>query len=95
MEIVRNLENKKTIRKMFENIMHDLFKEIEILEEYKDCANRLEIAEKTLVDTMDEEQEEMLNEYLNIQFEEMMIQIEEAYVRGFSDANKLRDESLQ
>lgn len=46
------------------------------------------------MDSINREQFSLLDEVLSLQNELASFYVEEAYVKGFTDANKLRDESL-
>lgn len=64
------------------------------LADYKEIINRSDFAENILMNSINREQFPLLDEVLSLQNELSSFYVEEAYVKGFTDANKLRDESL-
>lgn len=85
---------EKTIRKMFLSVEDEFYTSLTDLADYKEIINRSDFAEKNLMNSINREQFPLLDEVLSLQNELSSFYVEEAYVKGFSDANKLRDESL-
>ena len=85
---------EKTIRKMFLSVEDEFYTSLTDLDDYKEIINRSDFAEKNLMDSINREQFPLLDEVLSLQNELSSFYVEEAYVKGFTDANKLRDESL-
>lgn len=85
---------ERTIRKMFLSIEDEFYNSLTDLSDYKEISNRRNIAEEVLINSINHEQFHLFDEVASIQNEMVSFYVEEAYVRGFSDANKLRDESL-
>ena len=85
---------EKTIRKMFLSVEDEFYTSLTDLADYKEIINRSDFSEKNLMNSINREQFPLLDEVLSLQNELSSFYVEEAYVKGFSDANKLRDESL-
>ena len=85
---------EKTIRKMFLSVEDEFYTSVTDLADYKEIINRSDFAEKNLMNSINREQFPLLDEVLSLQNELSSFYVEEAYVKGFTDANKLRDESL-
>ena len=85
---------EKTIRKMFLSVEDEFYTSLTDLADYKEIINRSKFEEKNLMDSINREQFPLLDEVLSLQNELSSFYVEEAYVKGFTDANKLRDESL-
>ena len=85
---------EKTIRKMFLSVEDEFYTSLTDLAEYKEISNRRNIAEEVLINSINHEQFHLLDDVISLQNEMASFYVEEAYVKGFTDANKLRDESL-
>ena len=85
---------EKTIRKMFLSIEEEFYDSLTDLSSYKEISNRRNIAEEVLINSINHEQFHLFDEVISLQNEMASFYVEEAYVKGFTDANKLRDESL-
>lgn len=85
---------EKTIRKMFLSVEDEFYTSLTDLADYKEIINRSDFAENILMDSINREQFPLLDEVLSLQNELSSFYVEEAYIKGFTDANKLRDESL-
>lgn len=85
---------EKTIRKMFLSIEEEFYNSLTDLSDYKEINNRKNIAEEVLINSINHEQFHLFDEVISLQNEMVSFYVEEAYVKGFADANKLRDESL-
>lgn len=85
---------EKTVRKMFLSVEDEFYSSLTDLSDYKEINNRRNIAEEILINSINHEQFHLLDEVISLQNEMASFYVEEAYVKGFTDANKLRDESL-
>lgn len=87
--------NKKTLRKMFIANETEFYNILKNNAKYKDIDNRLTTSEEILINCIDKDQFDLLDDVLSLNNEMMSIYVEEAYIRGFSDAVKLHEESLR
>lgn len=85
---------EKTIRKMFLSIEEEFYNSLIDSSSYKEISNRRNIAEEVLINSINHEQFHLFDEVISLQNEMASFYVEEAYIKGFTDANKLRDESL-
>lgn len=85
---------EKTIRKMFLSVEDEFYTSLTDLSGYKEISNRRNLAEEILINSINHEQFHLLDDVISLQNEMASFYVEEAYVKGFTDANKLRDESL-
>ena len=85
----------KTIRKVFLGIETELYKSIQNSEKYKKLREESKIHEEMLIETFDYDQERLFDEVWSSIGESEALYLEAGYIRGFKDANKLRDESLR
>ena len=85
----------KTIRKVFLGIENELYKSIQNSEKYKKLREESKIHEEMLIETFDYDQERLFDEVWSMMGDSEAMYLEEGYIRGFKDANKLRDESLR
>lgn len=85
----------KTIRKVFLGIENELYKSIQNSEKYKKLREESKIHEEMLIETFDYDQERLFDEVWSMMGESEAMYLEAGYIRGFKDANKLRDESLR
>lgn len=85
---------EKTIRKMFLSIEEEFYNSLTDSSSYKEISNRRNIAEEVLINFINHEQFHLFDEVISLQNEMASFYVEEAYIKGFTDANKLRDESL-
>ena len=85
----------KTIRKVFLGIENELYKSIQNSEKYKKLREESKIHEEMLIETFDYDQERLFDEVWSMIGESEAMYLEAGYIRGFKDANKLRDESLR
>lgn len=84
----------KTIRKMFLSAEEDFYDDIMKKSAYKEINSRKNKAEEVLINSINNEQFHLLDEVLSLNNEMASFYVEESYIKGFTDANKLRDESL-
>ena len=85
----------KTIRKVFLGIENELYKSIQNSEKYKKLREKSKIHEEMLIETFDYDQERLFDEVWSMMGESEAMYLEAGDIRGFKDANKLRDESLR
>ena len=85
----------KTIRKVFLGIENELYKSIQNSEKYKELREESKIHEEMLLETLNYDQERLFDEVWSSIGESEALYLEAGYIRGFKDANKLRDESLR
>ena len=85
----------KTIRKVFLGIENELYKSIQNSGKYKELREESKIHEEMLIETFDYDQERLFDEVGSMIGESEAMYLEAGYIRGFKDANKLRDESLR
>lgn len=85
----------KTIRKVFLGIENELYKSIQNSEKYKKLREESKIHEEMLIETFDYDQERLFDEVWSMMGDSEAMYLEAGYIRGFKDANKLRDESLR
>lgn len=85
---------EKTIRKMFLSVEEEFYDSLTDSSSYKEISHRRNIAEEVLINSINHEQFHLFDEVTSLQNEMASFYVEEAYVKGFTDANKLRDESL-
>ena len=85
----------KTIRKVFLEIENELYKSIQNSEKYKKLREDSKIHEEMLIETFVFDQERLFDEVWSMLGESEAMYLEAGYIRGFKDANKLRDESLR
>lgn len=85
---------EKTIRKMFLASEDDFYSSLNDTNTYKEIIKREELAEELLINSIDHDAFHLFDEVSSIKNELSAFYVEEAYIKGFTDANKLRDESL-
>lgn len=84
---------EKTIRKMFLSVEEEFYNSLIDSSSYKEINNRRNIAEEVLINSINHEQFHLFDDANSLQNEMTAFYVEEAYIKGFTDANKLRDES--
>ncbi len=89
------MKDKKTIRKMFLASEEEFYKALSKYGDYKDIHKRREIVEEVLTNSVNKDIYQLFDEVCSLQNEMTAYLVEEAYVKGFSDANKLREESIR
>ena len=85
----------KTIRKVFLGIETELYKSIQNSDRYKKLRKESKVHEDNLIETLNYDQERLFDEVWSMMGESEAMYLEAGYIRGFKDANKLRDESLR
>lgn len=79
---------------MFLSVEDEFYTSLTDLSGYKEISNRRNLAEEDLINSINHDQFHLLDEVISLQNEMVSFYVEEAYVKGFTDANKLLDESL-
>lgn len=79
---------------MFLSVEEEFYNSLTDLSSYKEINNRRNIAEEVLINSINYEQFHLFDEVTSLQNEMASFYVEETYIKGFTDANKLRDESL-
>ena len=86
--------DKQTIRKLYNLLQKKLNEEITSTDRYKEISGRCDIADEILKNSLTREEYSLYEDVMNIYSELMDFETEEGFVKGFSIANELRDESL-
>lgn len=89
------MRDKEEIRKLYNLLQEDLSKEIFETDRYKEILGRCETSEEIMRNSLTKEEYSLYEDVMNIYSELMDFETEEGFVKGFSIANKLRDESLE
>lgn len=89
------MRDKEEIRKLYNLLQEDLSKEIFETDKYKEILGRCDIADEILKNSLTREEYSLYEDIMNVYAELMDFETEEGFVKGFSIANKLRDESLE
>lgn len=89
------MKDKTTIRKMFLAVEEEFYDSLTNMAEYKEISNRRNTAEELLLNCVNHEQFKLFDNVDTCRNELIAFEIEEAYIKGFTDSNKLRDESLK
>ena len=88
------MEDKKTIKKLYSLIQEDLSKEIIKTERYKEISKESNELYEQLKNKITEDEYDLFSDFVDKYTEQMVVEIEEYFVEGFSMANQFRDESL-
>lgn len=87
--------DKKVIRELFRAVEEKFNFELVKCEKYKEVVKRRRNKADFIEKNISEEDFELLQEYIEIENEVTAIELEEAFVKGFSTAVQLIRESLQ
>ena len=87
--------DKKSVRELFKVIEEQFNFELVENEIYKEIINRRRNKEDFIKNSISEHDFDLLQEYLEIENEASSVEMEEAFVKGFSAAIQLIVESLQ
>lgn len=87
--------DKQTIRELYNILQKKLNDELISTDKYKEISGRCDIADEILKNSLIKEEYSLYEDVMNIYSELMDFETEEGFVKGFSIANKLRDESLE
>lgn len=88
------MKNKETIRQIYNLIQEDFNSEIVSKNEYKNVSKKSDDLLEELRKTITDKEYDILGDFIDSYIELAVIESEEYFVKGFSIANKLRDESL-
>ena len=88
------MKNKETIRQIYNLIQEDFNSEIVSKREYKNVSKKSDDLLEELRKTITDKEYDILGDFIDSYTELAVIESEEYFVKGFSIANKLRDESL-
>lgn len=88
------MKDKKTIKKLYSLIQEDLSKEIIKTERYKEISKESNELYEQLKNKITEDEYDLFSDFVDKYTEQMVVEIEEYFVEGFSMANQFRDESL-
>lgn len=88
------MEEKETIKKIYDTIQEELSEDILKNEEYKKLDSKFSEIEKNLKNIIGIENYKKVEELLTIYILMSDLESEKSFIKGFSMANKLRDESL-
>ena len=75
-------------------IQEDFSREIVKTERYKEISQKSNELYEKLKDRMTEEDYDLFSDFVDRYTDQMVVEIEEYFVEGFSMANQFRDESL-
>ena len=87
--------DKQTIRELYNILQKKLNEELINTDKYKEISGRCDIADEILKNSLTKEEYSLYEDVMNIYSELMDFETGEGFVKGFSIANKLRDESLE
>lgn len=87
--------DKQTIRKLYNLLQKKLNDEITSTDKYKEIAGRCDIADEILKNSLTKEEYSLYEDVMNIYAELMDFENEESFIKGFSVANRFRDESIE
>ncbi len=88
------MKDKKTIKDLYMSIQEEFGREIMNKKEYDDISKESNKLYEQLKSMIDEKEFNVFGDFIDSYTQQMSIEIEEYFVKGFSIANKLRDESL-
>ena len=88
------MKNKKSIRELYRLIQEDFTREITKTDKYKNASEKSYDLYNKVKNTMTDEEYDLFGDFVDSYTDQMVIEIEEYFVKGFSMANKLRDDSL-
>lgn len=87
--------DKKEINKLYDMIQFKLSDEIIKDDKYKEIQGRYSIANEILQNSLTKDEFSLYEDVMDIYAELMDFETEQGFIKGFSMANKLRDESLE
>lgn len=86
--------DKKSVRELFKAIEEQFNFDIVELDRYKEVVNRRRNKSDLIENSVSKQDFDLIQEYLEIENEASSIEMEEAFVRGFSTAYQLLIDSL-
>lgn len=87
--------DKKEINKLYDMIQLKLSDEILKEDKYKEIQGRCSIANEILQNSLTQDEFSLYEDAMDIYAELMDFETEQGFIKGFTMANKLRDESLE
>ena len=89
------MRDKEEIRKLYNLLQEDLSKEIFETDRYKEILGRCETSEEIMRNSLTKEEYSLYEDIINIYAELTDFENEESFIKGFSVANRFRDESIE
>lgn len=89
------MSDKKSIRDLYNYLQSELEEEIVNNPKYKEITKRYDEKETLLKKSIKKDDFKIFEEFVDIYTELIVLEAEENFVRGFSLANKYRDESMR
>lgn len=86
--------DKKSVRELFKAIEEQFNFDLVELDRYKEVVNRRRNKSDLIKNSVSKQDFDLIQEYLEIENEASSIEMEEAFVRGFSTAYQLLIDSL-
>lgn len=86
--------DKKSVRELFKAIEEQFNFELVEVDKYKEVVNRKRNKSDLIENSISKQDFDLLQEYLEIENEASSIEMEEAFVKGFSTAYQLLIDSL-
>lgn len=86
--------DKKSVRELFKAIEEQFNFDLVKLDKYKEVVNRRRNKSKLIENSVSKQDFDLIQEYLEIENEASSIEMEEAFVKGFSTAYQLLIDSL-
>ncbi|MGN1298674.1 MAG: DUF6809 family protein [Candidatus Scatovivens sp.] len=88
------MKNKKSIRELYRLIQEDFSKEIVKTDKYKKVSEKSCDLYNQVKNAITDEEYNLFVDFVDSYTDQMVIEIEEYFVKGFSMANKFRDDAL-
>lgn len=89
------MRDKKAIRRLYSSLEEEFSQEFISLESYKEIAARRNKKEDVLKNCVSQEDFELVQEFVEIKNEITSLEVEEAFIKGFSTACQLFIDSLR
>lgn len=89
------MKDKKSIRELYLSVETKLNDDLVLMDSYKEIVNRRNEKEEFLENQLTETNFKLFQEYVDIESEMQGLEMEEAFIRGFSIAYQLFVDSLQ
>lgn len=89
------MKNKKSIRELYLSVETELNDNLVLMDSYKEIVNRRNEKEELLEYQLTETNFKLFQEYVDIESEMQGLEMEEAFISGFSIAYQLFVDSLQ
>lgn len=86
--------DKKSVRELFKAVEEQFNFDLVELDRYKEAVNRRKYQSEIIENELSRQDFDLLQEYLEIENEVSSIEMEEAFVKGFSTAYQLLIDSL-